>query len=355
MTSKNPISTKTMLTTMLLVAILVSMGVFSSMCIDRVEKKGDSKEEVSIDNEVVVTIFGPDGRNVTVTYGEIMGLAQHSETGTVQNRFGNWGVVGTYNGVKLADIVDMSGGMDYGDTLKVESSDGYAQIFSYHNVYPDDFWIEYQGNPLLAFGLDGTNYPDWDEGPKLIMIPPDGEFSNDDCNWTSAVGQGYFLNPSAGARWVRNVESIEIIPKVADEWFIKITGEATKNLSRTEYLMFNQWYGRTVSDDKENNYTGVPLWHFLGLVDDGQRHFNETLSNEGYHVFLFDDVGNRVDFSSNYTAKNHNILLVSHINGESVLDTLGWPLVLMDVKNGSLVLHGNVASIIIEPPDILFM
>ena len=85
-------------------------------------------------------------------------------------------------------------------------------MFSYDNVYPNASWYDVQGDMILAYSLNGTDVLDWTDGMRLVMLPADEAYSNSDCLETSAPGMGYHVYPSAGARWVRFVSYIEVIP-----------------------------------------------------------------------------------------------------------------------------------------------
>ena len=65
---------------------------------------------------------------------------------------------------------------------------------------------------LIAFAMDSEFLPDWEDGPKLIMLASDGLYNNSDCEATSYDGQGYDIYASAGARWVKNAATIQVIP-----------------------------------------------------------------------------------------------------------------------------------------------
>ena len=105
------------------------------------------------------------------------------------------------------ELVELVGGITINDTLVVRSFDGYAQEFSYSNVYPNTTWAEIQGPMVLAYSYNDTEVLDWVDGIRLVMIPPDGEYSNIDATQTSESGDVI----SAGARWVRFVSLIEVI------------------------------------------------------------------------------------------------------------------------------------------------
>jgi predicted phosphodiesterase len=158
-----------------------------------------------------VAVRGPDA-DVTLSLTDLMGMDPVEGWSSFQNQFDNWGGHGLYRGVRISDLVELVGGMATSDIVRVSAFDGYSQDFSYDNVYPNISWYDAQGDMILAFGLNGTNVLDWTDGMRLVMLPADETYSNDDCLTTSAPGMGYHVYPSAGSRWVRFVSFIEVIP-----------------------------------------------------------------------------------------------------------------------------------------------
>ncbi|HUV62026.1 MAG TPA: metallophosphoesterase [Thermoplasmata archaeon] len=159
-----------------------------------------------------VTLTGADGGALNVTYEGLFTMDIHSGFSSFENYFGNIGGEGDYSGVSIAYLVDLIGGMQEGDTVRVTASDGYSQDFGYLNIYPDAAWLDLQGLIVLAMHFDDESVPAWEDGPKLVMIPSDGLYSNSDCEATSYDDQGYSIYPSAGARWIKNVASVQVIP-----------------------------------------------------------------------------------------------------------------------------------------------
>lgn len=130
-----------------------------------------------------------------------------------ENQFGNFKGKGVYRAVPIRDLVEKVGGMEPGDTLMVYALDGYSQIFAYENVYPESCgWTERQGEIALAIEYNDTTVPEWNDGYRIAFFPEDGVYDNEDCSLTSAPGQGWHLYQSAGARWVRNVIRLEVVP-----------------------------------------------------------------------------------------------------------------------------------------------
>jgi predicted phosphodiesterase len=159
-----------------------------------------------------VVVRGTDA-DVTLSLADLLGMNTIEGWSSFQNQLDNWREYGLYRGVTISDLVDLVGGMGVSDIVRVSSFDGYSQDFSYDNVYPNSSWYDLQGDMILSYRLNGTDILDWENGMRLVMVPADEAYSNDDCLATSAPGMGYHVYPSAGARWVRFVSFIEVIPR----------------------------------------------------------------------------------------------------------------------------------------------
>ncbi|TFF86996.1 hypothetical protein EU519_00065 [Candidatus Thorarchaeota archaeon] len=157
-----------------------------------------------------VVIRGTD-EDITLTVDDLMGLPAIEGFSSFQNQLDNWRGQGVYIGVKISDLLALVGGMMPENTLRVIANDGYSQDFCYGNVFPNESWYQLQGEMALAYSYNGTTVPDWSSGLRVIMLPPDGQYSNDDCLQTSAPGMGCQVYVSAGSRWVRYAQRIEVV------------------------------------------------------------------------------------------------------------------------------------------------
>lgn len=157
-----------------------------------------------------VEIIGKDGSRLNLTYEEIMQMDLTRGDSSYENLYGNIEGDGSYTGVLVRSLIELVGGLDEGDLLRIVSQDGYSQDFGYLNAYPDATWLALQGEMVIALEFDGIDAPDWTEGPRLAMLPSDGLYSNSDCEQTSYEGQGYYVYESAGARWVKHVLTITV-------------------------------------------------------------------------------------------------------------------------------------------------
>ncbi|MHA2314472.1 MAG: hypothetical protein ACXACF_04205, partial [Candidatus Hermodarchaeia archaeon] len=166
-----------------------------------------------IQGEVDVQVI--NGSTVlNLTFSDLVPLTtgESSGTSTAQNRFDNWRDNGDYIGVSLATLVELVGGIDTNDVIRVNASDGYTQYYAYNNLYPNASYAPLQGNLILAYSYNyttpGPHAGAWADGPRTVFLPSDNAYSNNDANQTTHPA--WFFG-SAGARWVRNVASIEVL------------------------------------------------------------------------------------------------------------------------------------------------
>ena len=145
--------------------------------------------------------------DVTLSLEDLLLMDVVTGYSSFQNQYDNWRGLGTYTGIAVSELIELVGGMTINDTLIVRSFDGYVQEFSYSNIYPNATWAEIQGLMVLAYAYNDTSVLDWADGMRLVMIPPDGGYSNSDAIQTSEFDDVI----SAGSRWVRFVSLIEVI------------------------------------------------------------------------------------------------------------------------------------------------
>ena len=158
----------------------------------------------------MVSVVGRHGTGLTLTMQALVAMAVVNGSWSYQDRLGNWEGGEAYVGVPVATLLDFVGGITAQDRLRVVARDGYAQEFSFANVHPDGEARAVQGDMVLAISRDGATPPAWDDGPRLIFTPPDGRYGNADAGSTTVPSMR--SDPfSAGARWVREVASIEVL------------------------------------------------------------------------------------------------------------------------------------------------
>ncbi|MEW5825371.1 MAG: hypothetical protein AB1778_00910 [Candidatus Bipolaricaulota bacterium] len=135
--------------------------------------------------EVVrVDANGESRRFTLAALGRLPGLTRQGE---VQNQFGNWRDAGVYRGPFVRELV---AGLPY-DELLVEAQDGYAATISRERVEDDAYPM------ILATSCDGVSVPEWEDGPRIVVLPESGRVSNAEYGVVSA-----------GSTWVKNVARI---------------------------------------------------------------------------------------------------------------------------------------------------
>ncbi len=269
-----------------------------------------------------LTLVGKEGDELVLDYSSLKSLSSTSGRVRSQNKLGNWGNTEAFRGVPMEVLVEMVGGMNPGDELRVTSHDGYYQDYTYYNVYPDLDLLSIQGQFIMACVSDEEEIPKWSHGPRTIFLAPDEEFSNTDAMYTSGIGQGYFSNPSAGGRSVRNAWKVEVRPgrSPGEEWVLSMIGSTSKNLSRTEFETLGHGLRRNVTDPQGNLWEGVPLWRLLGLIDGDPRRgddsFNNSYAQLGYEVRL--QGNSEFSLRSQEVAQNDAMVVADRLNGSSL-------------------------------------
>jgi DMSO/TMAO reductase YedYZ molybdopterin-dependent catalytic subunit/predicted phosphodiesterase len=175
-----------------------------------------------------LSVEGDSESETGITLDDLLSMEWVEGYSSYQNFFNNWRGHGTYRGVNVSDLVDLIGGISEEDNVTVHATDGYNQIYCWRNVLNQWSDPSIQGNMVLAYEFNGTRIPEWEEGPMLIFIPEDGEYSNQDCLNTSCEGQGGHVYLSAGSRWVRNADSL-ILSKGYQEFTFAVLGDSQGN------------------------------------------------------------------------------------------------------------------------------
>jgi hypothetical protein len=212
------------------------------------------------------------GMTIDLDFDSLVGMTSTSGVSSSQNRFQNWRDAGTYVGVSLSSLVELVGGMDENDVVRVNATDGWIQYYAYYNLYPNVSFTTLQGSLILAYSFNGTTPTTWGDGPRTVFVPSDGAFSNDDANQTTHPA--WFFG-SAGARWVKNVASIEVIEDVyiGGSFHVKvIDGTDEQDIYLVDLAMMNNLEAFTAyqkfsgSWGGNGTYRGVLLSTLVDLV-----------------------------------------------------------------------------------------
>lgn len=203
----------------------------------------------------VQVINGLARTNLTLT--QLLQMNPVTGTAMYENINHNWRGYGVYQGVRLSTIIETVGTMSGYKAVRVNATDGYTQLYSYDNLYPNATLYNIQGNLILAFACNGTRPPTWTIGPRIVFLPPDGNYSNADAIQTTPNG---WYGGSGGSRWVYNVSTIELLPNI-----VVSDGSTKLNLALPQLIEMNHVSGNSEFQNQYGNwrwygaYVGVNL------------------------------------------------------------------------------------------------
>ncbi|MEM5812326.1 MAG: hypothetical protein QW286_01280, partial [Candidatus Aenigmatarchaeota archaeon] len=222
---------------------------------------------------------------------EMLSMPAIERNGSFQNSYGNIRGQGDYKGVRVADLIELVGGMTEEQIVTVRAIDGYCQNFTYSNVYPNESQYQYQGDMVLAYQYNGTLIPDYQDGPRLMFLPEDGYFSNDDANRTI---DPQFFTGAAGPKLVSRVAKIIVAerPQPEPKILFVTRGETQLSYSLTEIMQMPSISGLGGYKKSSGtivgpfNYTGVTMQHILSLTGEPLVNYSiEVIATDNYTTY----------------------------------------------------------------------
>ncbi len=276
---------KKMLTVGIVVILLIAVPlVYLSMNpMDETDKDGDTDP-----SEATVTVEG-DKKNIS----DLEEMETVTGASKYQNRFGNWNDESNYTGVPLNEMVQM----DQNDVLKVTASDGYSMKYSYEQINPTGEKKDIQGDIVLAYKKDGKKVPDWEDGPRIAVLPEDVEFSNADLNLTRSLASEFSSQTSAGSLWVKMVEKIEVNEDVypENETALTLEGSTVHNYTMEEIKSMGSFTGTGSFLNSVGNiegpweYKGVNVTKLVSNMYKEEDFTLEVVSSDGYTMTFSDE------------------------------------------------------------------
>jgi len=139
-----------------------------------------------------------------------------------------------HNGTYVRNMTDLVGGMNDGDEIRVQASDGMSRYFGYDNVYIPD---ARQGDMILAWWDDQYGFvPDYAEGIRLFFYTPPSTYGVDDSlnltlrDMQASFDPWYSYNysgtwPSAKGLSVKYVQYLKVYPP--HRYDFNTTGDTT--------------------------------------------------------------------------------------------------------------------------------
>jgi DMSO/TMAO reductase YedYZ molybdopterin-dependent catalytic subunit len=216
-------------------------------------------------------------------------------------------------GVALKDLAELIGGMDETKGFNVVAEDGYSITYSNDQIENGTF-IAYDPasgeelkNPVeltaaLVYEADGKPLDVKQDGTlRLAIVSKE----------TNQVTDGHWA-----VKWINKLE----VKNLGADWTLQVEGALSKPTDRAsvESCGAPQCHGTAWVDDKNQQWAGVPLYFFVGSVDDEIAHdgpaFNRDLVKTGYTIDVTAADGYTVTFDAQRVQYNKNIIVAYKVN-----------------------------------------
>jgi len=297
----------------------------------------------------VLEITGVDGTKKSFTLDEIKALPVTEGQGGTKSSTGKISLPVPWKGVALKDLVATLGNFD--DTMGVNlvANDGYAITFSYDQIMNGTF-IQYDpgtGDELkttlpltaiLAYERDNKPLDTEMDGNLRLVVISDEPKQVVDGHWS--------------VKWVTKLE----VKSVGESWSLHLEGTINELMDRATFESgaSPNCHGVTWTDDKAQDWVGIPLWLLVGRVDDDVKHegpaFNDALAEAGYTVDVVASDGYTVSFESSRINRNDNLIVAHLVNGNPLPDKY-FPLRLVGSDLAKNEMSGMIEKIIVHIPE----
>jgi hypothetical protein len=255
----------------------------------------------------LLEIVGPS-ETKSLTMADLMALPVTEGYAGIKSSTGKITPPVPFKGVALKDLAELIGGMDETSGFNVVAEDGYSITYSFDQIQNGSF-IAYDPatgaelkNPveltaILAYEVGGQPLdPKQDGTLRLAIVSAD----------LNQVTDGHW-----SVKWVNKLE----VKSLGAEWVLQLDGGLSKPTDRAsiESCGAPQCHAATWTDEKAQQWVGVPLWLFVGSVDDEIEHegpaFNDALADAGYSVDVIASDGYTVTFDAARVKRNDNIIV----------------------------------------------
>jgi DMSO/TMAO reductase YedYZ molybdopterin-dependent catalytic subunit len=295
--------------------------------------------------EALLEVSGPGGTK-QLTMDDLKKLPGVEGQAGIKSSTGKITPPDLFRGVTLKELAALVGPMDASMGINVEAKDGYGITFSYDQVMNGTF-ISYDPatgdelkspSPLtaiVAFEHAGQPMPEESEGTLRLAIISDKANQVTDGHWS--------------VKWVRKVQ----VKSLGEEWTLHLEGALSEDMDRATFESgaAPNCHAATWTDDKAQDWVGIPLWYLVGRVDDEIKHegpaFNDQLADAGYTVDVVAKDGYIVTLDSARVKRNNNIVVANQVN-DAPLPEKYFPLRLVgsDLKKNEMA--GAIAKIVIH-------
>jgi len=213
---------------------------------------------------------------------------------------------------------------DAGYEVQVIAADGYSKTFTSAEVKRND-------DMIVAFRCDGEPIEE-DKWP-LRLVGPD-------------LTKGQMVS--------QIVTMKVVLPQTAvpePEWTLHLEGALTEDITDSYFAAaFVDCHSASWTDDEGHAWEGIPLWLFVGRVDDDFKHnpnqpgaFSDALADAGYEVQVIAADGYSKTFTSAEVKRNDDMIVAFRCDGKPIEEDR-WPLRLV----GPNLTKGQMVSQITE-------
>ncbi len=279
---------------------------------------GETTGEPAAESSVTLELVGPDGTK-TLTLAEIQELPAVEGWAGIKSSTGRITPPAQFKGAPLTELAELAGGLSPDVGVRVIARDGYAMTFSYDQITEGDFvtydpatgdevTVEEPLQAVVAYEQNGQPIPAESDGPFRIMVLTPENNQVVDGHWA--------------VKWAEQIE----LRSLAEEWTLELIGALTEEIDRGTFESCTApgCHQAAWTDEKAQEWTGVPLWLLLGYVDDETKHddnaFAADLAEQGYPVEVTAADGYTIALDSPHLAGNDKILVANQVNGTPLVD-----------------------------------
>lgn len=247
---------------------------------------------------------------------------------------------GACKGTDVKDLCEMlpTGGASPGDEIQIKAIDNFRKEFAYEDVYnpePEQGKIGVTWYTKDAEGMPGEYYVtagNYTTGMRLVFFAettnPDGKYVFGAWDMHETLAEDYWhyyydgttMWPSSSGLSVKWVSDIIIYSseEPTTDWNLTLTGATTYEM--TQEMFENSVSCHTATwTDGATTWQGIPLWRFVGFVDDDVQHgegaFNDAYAAAGYDVKVIASDGYSKTFASADVARNDDMIIANTVNG----------------------------------------
>lgn len=296
----------------------------------------------------VLTLVALDGSTMSFTMEELQALPVSEGYGGIKSSTGRITLPSLFRGVALKDLIAAWGEMDDSMGISVVAEDGYAITYSFDQITNGSFIAydpatgdELKSAPdltaILAYEHEGEPLNEKEDGTLRLAIISEEPNQVIDGHWA--------------VKWASSIEMRD----VGADWVLHMEGALMVDVDRATFESgaSPDCHMATWTDDKAQEWVGIPLWTLAGFVDDEVKHdgpaYNDALADAGYTIDVVAADGYTVSFDSTRITRNDNIIVALTVNGTPLPDDY-FPLRLVGSELQKNEMIGMIDSIIVHVP-----